>query len=386
VPKAYKLQIKNNDPLQEINEFFQALLSEKIVDALLLPQDTTSHKSVLPTLVKDPQQITTANPFVPFLLLNSASLLAKLSKGKAREKIGAVLRSCEIRAAVELIKLKQINPENLVIIGVDCLGTYEPSAFKELAQNFTDAAELTRAYLSDTIHAQPNQLNGKELRLACQTCEYPTPANADISINFFGCDTSREIIIQSAEKFDAVDWAKLGLVPAGDISPWKNASKTCLDTRLQARDKLFQEVAQQTKNVESFLKELENCRHCNNCRKECPICYCQECIFDSRIFEHDHDQYINWAERKGKIRIPTDTLLFHLTRMNHMAVSCVGCGQCTSACPHGVPVAKYFKTIGFKVQQIFDYQAGRSVAEEVPQSTFKEDEFPHVGEPDKKPH
>jgi len=386
VPKAYKLQIKNNDLLQGINSFFQSLLQEKIVDALLLPQETNSRKSILSTLVKDKEQITSANPFVPFLLLNSASLLVKLSKGKTREKIGAVLRSCEIRAAVELIKLKQINPENLILIGVDCLGTYEPAVFKELAQNFSDTAELTRQYLSDAARALPKQLGGKELRLACQACEYPNPANADITINFIGCDTTREIIVQCAEKFDAIDWSKLGLAPAEDISSWKNASKTCLDTRLQSRDKLFQQVAEQTKNLEGFLKDLENCRHCNNCRKECPICYCQECIFDSRIFEHEHDQYIKWAERKGKVRIPTDTLLFHLTRMNHMAVSCVGCGQCTSACPNGLPIAKYFKTIGFKVQEVFGYQAGRSLKEEVPQSTFKEDEFPHVGEPDKKPH
>lgn len=62
-----------------------------------------------------------------------------------------------------------------------------------------------------------------------------------------------------------------------------------------------------------------------------------------------------------------------------MVISCVACGQCTSACPNNIPVAKFFKTTGSKVQALFDYKPGRSVDEENPQSTFKEDEFPAAG-------
>ena len=64
-----------------------------------------------------------------------------------------------------------------------------------------------------------------------------------------------------------------------------------------------------------------------------------------------------------------------------MAISCVACGQCTSACPNNIEIAKFFKTIGFKVQELFDYKAGENIDEENPQATFKEDEFPDIGEP-----
>ena len=83
-------------------------------------------------------------------------------------------------------------------------------------------------------------------------------------------------------------------------------------------------------NINEFLKELEYCRKCNNCQRACPICYCCECIFDSDLFDHSPEKYLEWVEKKGVIRIPTDTLMFHMTRMAHMALSCVGCGQCTS--------------------------------------------------------
>jgi hypothetical protein len=41
------------------------------------------------------------------------------------EERRVVLRSREIRALIELVKLQQANLDNLTIIGVDCLGTYE---------------------------------------------------------------------------------------------------------------------------------------------------------------------------------------------------------------------------------------------------------------------
>ena len=63
-----------------------------------------------------------------------------------------------------------------------------------------------------------------------------------------------------------------------------------------------------------------------------------------------------------------------------MAISCVGCGQCSSACPNGIPIADFFKAVGSKVQKLFEYKAGRNIDEENPQSVFKEDEFPEIGE------
>jgi len=91
------------------------------------------------------------------------------------------------------------------------------------------------------------------------------------------------------------------------------------------------------------------------------------------------EKYLGWAEKRGTIRMPTDTLLFHLTRMNHMAISCVGCGMCQEACPNDIPVSNIFRLVGSRVQKIFDYVPGRSLEEELPLATFKEDELQEVG-------
>lgn len=374
--KAYKLSVENNSPVERINSFFKNLLKEGIVDSLLVPQESPTGKMTIQTLVRNEKDVTTANPFVPVLLSNSASLVGQLTLDTTSGKIGVVLRSCEIRAAVELSKIKQVNLENVIIIGVDCMGTYESNTFRDLSQKFENTAELTNEYLSNTVNAKAKLLEDKELRIACRGCEHPTPENSDITINFLGKDIKKEIIIQISDKVDA---EKLGLDVCDDISSWEKASESCTAERIKFRDKVFEETLNIAKDTTELLKEFEHCRRCYNCRKECPICYCRECIFDSKTFEHASSQYFNWAERKGKIRMPTDTLLFHLTRLNHMVISCVACGQCTSACPNDIPVAELFKTIGHKVQAIFEYEPGKNIDEEIPQSTFKEDEFNEVG-------
>lgn len=379
MPKVYKLHTENNDALETINNFFKNLLDTKVVNALLLPHESVNKTSVMQTLVKRSEDIISANPFAPILMSNSAALISRLTVDNPEETLGVVLRSCEVRAAIELVKLKQINLDKLIIITVDCPGTYESNIYQELIHEFKDSKNVTKEFFKVMNDGQPKDLSQKQVRLSCQCCEHPSVDNFDIAINFFGCNIDKEIIIQAKEDLTNFKPESLKLQHLDNNSSWLAAVEKTRKDRTKKRDEISKQVLGDIKNVKSFLKELEHCRRCYNCRRECPICYCRECIFDSLTFEHASSQYFSWAERKGKIRMPTDTLLYHITRMNHMIVSCVGCGQCTSSCPNKIPVAKYFKAIGREVQKVFEYQPGRNVDEEIPQSTFKEDEFGDVG-------
>jgi formate dehydrogenase subunit beta len=111
----------------------------------------------------------------------------------------------------------------------------------------------------------------------------------------------------------------------------------------------------------------------------CPICYCKECFFDSATFDWEAEKYLGWAEKKGALKMPTDTLLYHLTRLNHMVASCVGCGMCQEACPNDVPVFSVFRLVGAQVQGDFNYVPGRSLEEEPPLTVFREDELGEIG-------
>nr|CBX31278.1 hypothetical protein N47_E47900 [uncultured Desulfobacterium sp.] len=121
-----------------------------------------------------------------------------------------------------------------------------------------------------------------------------------------------------------------------------------------------------------------SCVNCYNCRVACPVCYCKECVFVTDAFNHDSFQYISWAKKKGIIKMPTDTLFYHLTRLTHMSTACVGCGQCSNACPNDIPIMELFRTIAHATQKTFDYQAGKSIEQKPPLSTFCKDEFQEV--------
>jgi formate dehydrogenase subunit beta len=132
------------------------------------------------------------------------------------------------------------------------------------------------------------------------------------------------------------------------------------------------------KDIGGLQAMLSTCIRCHNCMVNCPICYCKECIFRTPIFDHESEKYLQWAARKGAIHLPTDTLLFHITRLNHMVTSCVGCGMCDSACPNNLPIATMFRAVGQEVQALFDYEPGRSLDEPPPVATFREDELEGV--------
>jgi formate dehydrogenase subunit beta len=76
------------------------------VDALFIPMETEAGM-VSPALIHDPRLLEKANPLAPVLAINGARAVSALTGKGAPVRLGAVLRSCELRALVELVKLQQ---------------------------------------------------------------------------------------------------------------------------------------------------------------------------------------------------------------------------------------------------------------------------------------
>jgi len=76
--------------------------------------------------------------------------------------------------------------------------------------------------------------------------------------------------------------------------------------------------------------------------------------------------------------MPTDTLFYHLTRLAHMSTACVGCGQCSNACPNDIPVMELFRMVAHRTQAAFGYRAGADPCQPPPLTEFREREFEEV--------
>lgn len=427
------IEVKGGNRLEGIQELLRSMLSKGVVSAVLVPREIASKKTVVQTLVRDPAKLDNVNPLAPVLGINSARIIARMcsafvadepasgeeaerpsdsasheeataddseqkkeetpedapqttdtdlsaeasAKAEALAKaepktpntkhptappIAVVLRSCEIRALVELVKLQQADMERFLVVGVDCFGTYSVKDYEAIMNQASQDASVTEDFLKEAAAGNfPEDLRG-----ACRICQYPEPTYADMTIQFIGEDINRQMSVHAnTEKGKAV-FKALGL----EESPESNEREAAISKLKEARKQL----AEQDKI--DFLEVISSlCINCHNCRAVCPICYCKQCLFDGKVFEYPFEKYLNWSGKKGSLNMPPDKLLFHLTRMSHVGSSCVACGQCEAACPNSIPLGRIYQKISAAAQAALGYEAGRSLDDELPLATFREDEL-----------
>ncbi|MEM2934432.1 MAG: Coenzyme F420 hydrogenase/dehydrogenase, beta subunit C-terminal domain [Halobacteria archaeon] len=357
-----------------LNSFLASILAQRLVDAILVPTEASSNLSAFPTLITQPERLSIANPLASVMPLNSALVISNLTLvTPSKKKIAAVLKPCEMRALIELVKLKQANLENIITIGIDCFGTYSVEDYKAMVERNENPTERL-------LSQARKGLEEEKLRSACKYCEYPTSLNTDITIGFFGLN-GKELLVKANSDVGARLLEKSGLNLDGEAL--LKQREEALSKELEARNKKVERFLEETRREIAGLTNLINifstCISCRNCKSVCPICYCKECFFESTAFEYPSDKYLRKAESKGIVKLPLDILMFHLGRMAHMAVSCVACGMCEQACPSGIPLLKIFKLVGTNAQREFEYIPGRSLEEPLPLVMFKEEEFEQLG-------
>jgi formate dehydrogenase subunit beta len=358
-----------------LQELWRELLKRDIIKAILLPMEVEGGL-VAPGLLMDPDRARESRVLAPYMPVNTARVLQMMTKTvPPSERVAAVLRPCEARALVELVKLKQIALANLTVISIDCLGTYPLETYKQTLAEGDDPGAL----LLERVH---KGVADEHLRESCQACLYPHAPWADIRIGFLGLDDKRQFLIEALTESGEQFIRELGMEVA-DVSLKEREGffEKLLAQRKKGEQKVLKEQQDNLRGTDKLVAALSACIGCRNCMTLCPICYCKECFFNSPTFEMEADRYLGLAQKRGAARMPADMLLFHITRMAHMAHSCVQCGMCDEACPMGVPVFRLFKATSAHVQDLFKYEPGRDLEEEIPIATFREEELEKVQEP-----
>lgn len=365
-------RIKEETLLGSVRLFFKTLLEKDEISSVLVPVRSPHNNTVMPSLVSEPKIMEKADPLSPSFQLNAAKLVSTLTKKGGGERIAVFLRPCELRAFVELVKIKQASWEDLLVVSSDCAGAFSNSVFNSSFRDRGD--EYTDEFMKIRLESELSDDMDANITTACSICDKPFPENADISIGFVGLAPGEIAIVSGSEKGGVV-LADLGFESSDALPEIETRKKEIIKKRIETESGVFQDVFEQTSTIPGLSHYLSSCVNCYNCRVACPVCFCRECVFNTDAVEYEPFQYQGWAMARGMFKMPADTLFFHMTRMIHMGLSCVGCGQCSNACPNDIPLAELFKLVGTKARKGFDYVPGRSVDEVPPLSVFNEHEY-----------
>jgi formate dehydrogenase subunit beta len=370
-----RIEAEEGQVLEAVRDFFVSLLDKGVVEAIMVPTRLPYKGLPMQTLVVDPARIRWADPLAPVVPTNGARFASQLTRDETGKRLALVMRPCEIRPFVELVKLKQARVDNTLLIGLECLGRYENSDFLALDQK--DPSFSVNFYRAMKEGRNPPG-DGFELAEACKACEHPVPEGVDIRICLIGEDLERGLALEALTERGKEALGTLGLSEAHKPPEREGAIGALLEQRISFRDKWLEEIFRRTSDLGGLMEVLANCINCYNCRVACPVCYCRECVFVTDTFQHDSEQFFRWARKKGSLRMPTDTVFYHLTRMQHMSTLCVGCGQCSSVCPSEIPVSQLFRSIAMRTQALFSYEPGRDLAEPQPLAVFYDNEFQEI--------
>ena len=351
-----------------ILNFIKQALSQGCFDAVLIPARVPTGDSFAYFLVQNESFLEGASPLSPIMPVQGARAISSLTRrGKGKKRIAAIMRPCEARATIELAKLGQVDLENMILITVDCPGVIPLSDY------------LKDSTKGDEIFKDASQnWNSKPMRPVCRICnKFSACGGEDIHVGTLETSSASILLIPHGAKGKDI-LNKLGIPLEEDISDWEAKVKRLTEERKKERKRTDEALRADIEGINRLAETFSACINCHNCMRVCPICYCQQCNFDSNKMKFTFGDYIARAEARGSLMVPTDTLLFHIGRMLHMSLSCVSCGMCEDACPMAIPVAQIFTLVGDRNQEAFDYVPGRSVAEPLPLTTFEEREFQEV--------
>ncbi|MBN1409768.1 MAG: Coenzyme F420 hydrogenase/dehydrogenase, beta subunit C-terminal domain [Spirochaetales bacterium] len=349
-----------------IKDILKYLLEKKKVTGAFLLKKTGAG-SVHYSLVTNNDEMERSVPFAPVMPENAARMLTIFMKQKPPgEPLAVVVRPCELRALVELSKLGQVDLSQLFVISVSCPGVYPIKTYLKAEK----PDELDAAYKKSAANGEIQ----KDLRATCNACEHFLPIGADITVLLVGkdMDSACDIVMNTEKARDYLSGMELKKAEEDTES---KAVVSLRKKRDAEREKLFSSLPLPDAGMDGLIQVLGKCIQCYGCRSVCPICYCTLCYFDSANNESPAPISENEAGKRGAVKVPSDTLFYHLGRITHIGISCVGCGACSDVCPAEIPLPALYYRSGKMIQDMFEYTPGKNRDEERPLSVFKEEEL-----------
>ncbi|MBD3187203.1 hypothetical protein GF325_10270 [Candidatus Bathyarchaeota archaeon] len=359
IGKPYKVTLAGE--LGVIESLLKVMLEKNMVDMVLGTEAKKNLANLKPTTIEKANDVGEMHmdAYLAFDFAktdSSAKYIHKKMNGALTNKVGAFGRPCDLRALVELHKRRQVNLDNIILIGIEEYGRLDPKLMRKFfKKEGIDASNLTGVIMKQdkVIMELGNESRefpfGKTINIGrnCANCTSKTAMKSDITVNFLTGDPI--LTVNSKKGLDVIE-------QAGDYLSFKassvDTSKLLQEIESKGRQRQLEEIqAFRDLPTEQKIKALGKCTMCGLCIRSCPVCFCVDCIIQKK--------------RKEKA---IDNFTYQLTRISHIADTCIQCGRCDSICPVNLPLNIYFNDIAMKLEEKYGYVAGRSLDENTPRS------------------
>jgi formate dehydrogenase subunit beta len=313
---------------------------------LLAPIEQQDRRGLTVKVIEDPAELADINPFAPVMSGNAASVAHRLLQEHSGKRLAVMLRPCELRTFVELLKRQNpsLEQSKLVIFGVDCLGTFSKADYATAIQAH-GPEEVTAEVLRN---AAEGGFRSQRFRTACQICDWPAPRGADLIIGTIGIDTRQRLLLVARD--EKVDVA-LGLgCLAGELaseydgSRWETVVGAVADTHAALRNQMIEDMkgVYRFDDLGSILAWLANCSLCGECLKACPI------------YEGEFAGLMDRRESPRQGIAP----LGDMVSLSRWLASCTGCGMCEEKCDMHIPLFLLISALSHRIRDKMQYHSG----------------------------
>ena len=354
--------------IADFSKILATLLKEKVVDKIIGAQLRVDKKSgnidrfTVQPKVAEKEEDVKEFPLTPLIAFgyartdSASKYLHKSVAGAMNEKVGLIARPCDTRALIELAKIKQVNLDNLFIIGIEDRGMLPKAAREMRSIKDVDPTKIVKEKVSDKgLIVKLEDGSTKELNLSvaenCLRCFRKIPVVADLTVSDIGIPIDSDEIILKVYSDKGSEILEKSGVNKKELPDKEKKSHTDKYNEIieKAKEKRAKDLEEWDKlSQDEKIAELLKCTACGICIRGCPVCYCVDCILTKK-------------KKEKKI----DNVTYQLTRIAHDADRCVECGNCDNNCPQNLPLSLYFQSLNEAFKEKFSYEAGMSL-EDIP--------------------
>ncbi|MFX1571003.1 MAG: 4Fe-4S binding protein [Promethearchaeota archaeon] len=322
------IETDNKEITNLIRENAKKLLSENQVDVIIGYSQGTVPLSSTPIIIRkeeDVDKLIWNNLCYMNLARYLAPLMPQLCDSEGNSlRIGIVAKGCVGRAINLLAAEKQVNLDNIKMIGFNCNGIVNRS---KIDLEIGEKEILDVSISGDDIIVKGRDWEKKfpydeYINELCKVCQVKMPSATETSC------------VGECQELDSIH---------DDFSD-------IADYEAKSADEKW-----------AYIKDiLQVCTLCYSCRQACPVCYCNLCFVDQ-----------NKPIWFGKTTEYQDIFTFHLVRAQHITGRCVACGACSSVCPVGIDLNFITRKLEKIVKERFDYTSGLNAETVPPMMDFK---------------